>query len=120
MIVGIGVDLTEINRIATLINQHPNFLTKVLTIEELAEYQQRQGIHQLEFAAGRFSAKESYTKAYGTGIGAEVSFADICILNNEKGQPEFKYQPFAGSAFISISHTKELVMTEVILEREGR
>ena len=119
MILGIGVDLTELNRIADLIDQHPSFLTKVLTIEELAEYHKRQGIHQLEFAAGRFPAKESYSKAYGTGIGSAVSFTDICILNNEKGQPEFKYQPFSGNAFISISHTKELVMTEVILEQEG-
>lgn len=120
MIAGIGVDLTEIQRIANLIDQHPHFLTKVLTVEELASYRQHHGVHQLEFAAGRFSAKEAYTKAYGTGIGADVTFMDVCILNDEKGQPYFLYQPFKGNALVSISHTKELVMTEVILEQEGR
>lgn len=119
MVTGIGIDITEINRIETLIATHQHFLSKVLTPEELASYQKRTGQHRLEFAAGRFSAKEAYSKAFGTGIGCAVNFLDICILNNENGQPYFLYQPYEGTALISISHTDTLVMTQVLLEEKG-
>ena len=75
---------------------------------------------QDEFLAGRFSAKESYSKALGTGIGHEVGFQNLEIINNQDGKPELLKHPRLKelNAFVSISHTDELVITEVILEKK--
>nr|WP_317698507.1 4'-phosphopantetheinyl transferase superfamily protein [Xylocopilactobacillus apis] len=73
---------------------------------------------QVEFLGGRFSVKESYTKALGTGLGS-IGFQDIAVLDDTNGKPFFLYQPFQGKSYVSISHTNELVFTEVILEAEN-
>lgn len=117
MIYGTGIDLTELVRIKKIVDAGLQLPTKVLTPAELAVYERYGAKRQVEFLAGRFSAKEAYSKAYGTGIGAAVSFQDIEILDNAQGKPEIKRHPFNGPAWISISHTDTLVMTQVILER---
>ncbi|AVK62530.1 holo-ACP synthase [Lactobacillus sp. CBA3605] len=117
MIYGTGIDLTELTRIATILQKGLQLPSKVLTPAELAVFNAYGAKRQIEFLAGRFSAKEAYSKAFGTGIGAEVSFQDIEILDNPMGRPEIKHHPFNGSAWVSISHTDQLVMTQVILER---
>lgn len=116
MIYGIGVDISDIKRVAEMADQHEQFKAKILTENEIKQYNKLKGTHRDEFIAGRFSAKESYSKAFGTGIGSKVGFLDVEILNNEMGKPEITRQPFKGNGFISISHTDHLVMTEVILE----
>ncbi|MFC6293795.1 holo-ACP synthase [Lactiplantibacillus daoliensis] len=117
MIYGTGIDLTELSRIAAMLKAGLKLPKKVLTPAELTVFQSYGPKRQVEFLAGRFSAKESYSKAFGTGIGAQVGFQDIEILDNDLGRPEITRQPFDGNAWISISHTDQLVMTQVILER---
>lgn len=119
MIVGIGIDITEIGRVRSAVKKNPRFLDKVLTNEELAQTSKMNEKRKMEYAAGRFSAKESYSKALGSGLGSKVQFSDLAIVDNENGKPEFLRHPFDGKAHISISHTKDLVVTEVILERES-
>ena len=78
------------------------------------------GNRKYEFLAGRFSAKEAFSKAYGTGIGKKVGFQDIEILNDSQtGRPEIVKFPGDNKlqAKISISHSGEYVVTEVILEK---
>ncbi|WP_057828144.1 holo-ACP synthase [Liquorilactobacillus cacaonum] len=118
MIRGIGVDITEIDRIGAAQERHQNFATKILTEEELSYFKKLSMQRKNEYLAGRFSAKESYSKAFGTGIGKKISFQDVEILNDPtSGKPTITRQPFKdGKAHISISHTDRLVMTEVILE----
>lgn len=53
----------------------------------------------------------------GTGIGRHVSFLDVEIIDNELGQPVVVSHPFDGPAHASVSHTGQLVFTEVILEK---
>ena len=115
MIYGIGIDLTEIARIDAAQRRNSHFANKILTTAELAAYQALPEARAVEFLAGRFSLKEAYAKAYGTGIGA-VGLHDVECLNNAAGKPVLTKHPFAGNAFVSISHTDALVMTEVILE----
>ncbi|MDV0432060.1 holo-ACP synthase [Lactiplantibacillus sp. DA1] len=117
MIYGTGIDLTELSRIEAILAKGLRLAEKVLTPAELAVFSRYPVKRQIEFMAGRFSAKEAYSKAYGTGIGAAVGFQDIEILDNTQGKPEVTRHPFDGSAWISISHTDTLVMTQVILER---
>ncbi|MCF6160128.1 MAG: holo-ACP synthase [Furfurilactobacillus sp.] len=116
MIYGTGIDLTEINRIQTLRQRFAAFVPKVLTPAEQDVMNKLKGQRQNEFLAGRFSAKEAYSKAYGTGLGSAVGFQDVEILDDDEGRPHLTKQPFDGPAHISISHTETLVMTEVILE----
>lgn len=117
MIYGTGIDITDLARVAAVVDKNPHFLTKVLTPGELSDYQKFSGQRAVEFIAGRWSAKESYSKAMGTGIGAAVGFQDIEIRDNDAGQPIVCRQPFGGIAHVSISHTATIVMTQVILER---
>jgi len=117
MIYGTGIDLTELSRIAAMLAAGLKLPKKVLTPAELAVFNSYGEKRRVEFLAGRFSAKESYSKAFGTGIGAQVGFQDIEILDNALGRPKITQQPFDGTAWISISHTDQLVMTQVILER---
>ncbi|BDR58326.1 holo-ACP synthase [Xylocopilactobacillus apicola] len=119
MIYGIGVDITEKNRVYRLMKKFgEKFSERILTKEELEIFQTYQTVEKrVEFLGGRFSAKESYAKAFGTGLGS-VGFQDLAILNQANGHPFFLYHPFKGVGYISISHTNELVMTEVILEEK--
>ncbi|WP_261806581.1 holo-ACP synthase [Lapidilactobacillus luobeiensis] len=117
MIAGLGVDITEIDRIATAVAHNPNFVDKVLTAAEIAQFDELQGQRQWEYLAGRFSAKESFSKAMGTGLG-KVKLHEITIINDALGKPWISQHPFAGRALVSISHTATLVLTEVILEEE--
>ena len=105
MIKGIGIDITEIKRVQAAVNKHVQFIPKVLTPAEYWEY-----------ISSRFSLKESFSKAMGTGIGTQVSFQDVSFINNDLGRPEVFQSIFSGRAHASVSHTDQLVMTEVILE----
>ncbi|EJF01977.1 holo-ACP synthase [Liquorilactobacillus mali] len=118
VIQGIGIDITEITRIQKAQERHKNFAAKILTAAEFECFEKMSNRRKNEYLAGRFSAKESYSKAYGTGIGNKVSFQEVEILNDEKsGRPIITKQPLkSGKAHISISHTDKLVMTEVIIE----
>ncbi|MDN2453882.1 holo-ACP synthase [Lactobacillus sp. UCMA15818] len=118
VIQGIGIDITEITRIQKAQARHQGFAAKILTAAELECFEKMSNQRKNEYLAGRFSAKESYSKAYGTGIGKKVGFQEVEILNDQKsGRPVVTKQPLRnGKAHISISHTDKLVMTEVILE----
>lgn len=118
MIFGIGVDITDITRIDEAQTKNPHFARKVLTDSELAIYTAMKKKRALEYLAGRFSAKEAYAKAYGTGFGA-VTLHSVEILDDDRGKPSVTRHPYAGKAFVSISHTDALVMTEVILEEKA-
>ncbi|KIS04179.1 holo-ACP synthase [Paucilactobacillus wasatchensis] len=118
MIFGTGIDLTEIKRIDQMQTKHPHFVEKVLTKKEFLQYDQLTGQNRREFLAGRFSLKEAFSKAYGTGIGAKLAFHDIEILNNSVGRPMVTQSIFPGIAHVSVSHTNDLVITQVILEKE--
>ncbi|WP_203651317.1 holo-ACP synthase [Secundilactobacillus yichangensis] len=118
MIYGIGVDIEEIGRICDVPDQE-RFVKKVLTPNEIAVYKTLNERRAAEFLAGRWSAKEAYSKAYGTGIGQSVSFQNVEILDDRTGKPELVKHPFNGKGFVSISHTRELVMTQVLLEGDS-
>ena len=115
MIHGIGIDLTEIDRIQGIQARNPHFAEKVLTQAELAVYQQLPVSRQPSYLAGRFSVKEAYVKACGSGLG-QVALHAVETLSDTLGKPVLTKHPYAGIAHVSISHTATLVMTEVILE----
>lgn len=116
MIVGIGLDMVDIERIQKACEKRKTFSNRVLTEKELSLYNTLSGKRQSEFLAGRFSAKEAFSKAFGTGIG-KVGFLDIEILPGDQGEPIITNSPFEGSAFVSITHTDTVAAAQVILEK---
>ncbi|WP_338216617.1 holo-ACP synthase [Lacticaseibacillus salsurivasis] len=118
MIAGLGIDLTELARIEAAQNKNTGFAKKVLTPNEYAQFAKYNGARAVEYLAGRFSVKESYAKAYGTGLG-QVQLQDVETLDDDKGKPVITRHPYPGQALVSISHTATLVMTEVILEAQA-
>jgi len=115
MILGHGIDIEELASIQEAVEKRANFPLRVLTARELERYTSLKGRKQFEYLAGRWSAKEAFAKAIGTGIG-KLSFQDLEVLNDDKGAPYFNQAPFSGKIWLSISHTEEYVTASVILE----
>ena len=83
MIVGIGNDIIEIERIEKAISKE-GFKAKVFTQREIENIVKRG--NRAETYAGVFSAKEAISKAIGTGV-REFSLTDLEILNDDLGKP---------------------------------
>ncbi len=117
MIEGTGIDFLEIKRIKELLSRQANFPNRILTEREYAYFKKLSVHRQIEFLSGRFAAKEAFSKAFGSGIGEELSFLDIEILPNSKNQPILETKIYPGNSHLSISHSDEYVIAQVILER---
>lgn len=115
MIVGHGIDIEELASIESAVTRREGFAKRVLTTKEMERFTSLKGRRQIEYLAGRWSAKEAFSKAMGTGIG-KLTFQDLEVLNNERGAPYFSQSPFLGKIWLSISHTDQFVTASVILE----
>ncbi len=116
MIKGIGIDLIELDRIEAAM-ENARFIERILTIEERAVFYTLSGRRKVEFLAGRFAAKEAYSKALGTGIGQNLSLQDVQILNDEKGKPVLT-SLISGEEkiHVSLSHSQTMATAFVIIE----
>lgn len=117
MIVGHGIDIEELASIQNAVEKREGFARRVLTDKEMERFASLKGRRQIEYLAGRWSAKEAFSKAMGTGIG-KLGFQDLEVLNNERGAPYFSKSPFSGKVWLSISHTDQFVTASVILEED--
>ena len=95
MIVGHGIDIEELASIQNAVEKREGFAQRVLTDKEMERFASLKGRRQMEYLAGRWSAKEAFSKAMGTGIG-KLGFQDLEVLNNERGAPYFSKSPFSG------------------------
>lgn len=116
MIVGIGLDVTELDRITKAYERRKTFAERILTIKEHALFSNMNGTRQMEFLAGRYAVKEAFSKALGTGIG-KLSFQDMEVLPDSKGKPIVTKSPFDGKIWVSISHSSNIIIAQVILEK---
>lgn len=117
MIVGHGIDIEALASIQNAVEKREGFARRVLTDKEMERFASLKGRRQIEYLAGRWSAKEAFSKALGTGIG-KLGFQDLEVLNNERGAPYFSKSPFSGKVWLSISHTDQFVTASVILEED--
>ena len=115
MIIGTGIDIIELSRIEKLMKRQPSFITRVLTPFEQDKFHTLNEKRKIEFLAGRFAAKEAYSKANGTGIGKDLSFQDIQINNEESGKPYIE-KPNEHKVHLSISHSEHYAIAQVIIE----
>ena len=127
MLVGTGIDLIEVPRIARSIERYGDrFLHRVFTDEEIAYCGARASV--AESFAARFAAKEAGAKALGTGISHGVSWLEIEVVREPSGRPTIAFHGRAAQiaarigaarAALSITHTTELAMASVVLEDGG-
>lgn len=88
MILGVGTDIVEIERIAASIERlGERFVKRILTEPERDQFAQLNPQRAASFLAKRFAAKEAAVKALGTGIGSGVSFQHFTVVNLPSGKP---------------------------------
>lgn len=114
MIIGLGTDIVEIERIRAMIERYgESFLKRCFTADEIA-YADKYRDAAVRFA-GRWAAKEAVVKVLGTGFVKGITFHDIEVLPLDSGQPFIRlsggaHEIAAGmgisSVLITISHAK--------------
>jgi len=86
MILGIGSDITDVRRIAKVIERHGDrFIDRVFTAAERDRAERRR--NRFETYAKRFAAKEACAKALGTGLRGGVWWRDMGVVNLPSGRP---------------------------------
>jgi holo-[acyl-carrier protein] synthase len=125
MIISIGIDIIEVQRVRETIERTPRFAERVFTEAERAYCESRGAVAAQHYAA-RFAAKEAALKALQTGWSGGIGWQDIEVSAKESGAPvvsfhgrarELYEQSGATSAHLSIAHTTEHAIAEVILEK---
>jgi holo-[acyl-carrier protein] synthase len=124
VIVGTGVDITEVSRIAHVIERFgERFLRRVFTDAEIAYCRSKH--NATERFAARFAAKEAAMKAIGTGLRHGITWHDCEVGREPGGRPTIRYRGRAAEfaaklgakrAHLSITHTEDSALAWVILE----
>ncbi len=124
MIVGIGTDLAEVDRVREAIERHGRrFLDRIYTEAEIA-YAERKA-NRYERYAARFAAKEAGMKAIGTGWKRGVRWRDFEVVNLPSGRPTLRLHGVAAkfaehlgarNIALSLTHTAQQALAIVILE----
>jgi holo-[acyl-carrier protein] synthase len=124
MIVGTGIDIAEVPRIREAIARHgQRFLQRIFTEGEIQYCESK--ANRVERYAARFAAKEAGMKAIGTGWNHGVRWRDIEVARKPGGRPtlllhgkaaEFAARLGAINIALSLTHTAEQAMAQVILE----
>ena len=114
MIVGIGCDIIEIERIARAIKRE-SFIRRVFTAEEAA-YCQRRGQQAAASFAARFAAKEAVLKALGTGLRVDNDGLGKPLVQLSGHFAMLAKQLGVKNIQISLSHSRELATAYVIME----
>jgi holo-[acyl-carrier protein] synthase len=121
-IIGLGLDATDIGRIADTITRYGDrFLQRIFTEGEVA-YCLRRRVPAIHFA-GRFAAKEAAMKALGTGHSQGVLWRDVEVVRRG-GPPQLQLHGGAGrrfaaiggrSSLLTITHSDDLAMAQVLI-----
>jgi len=124
MIVGLGIDVAEVKRIAAIIeSQKERFLRRVYTLDEVAYCEQFK--NRYERYAGRFAVKEAAMKALGTGWSRGVRWVDVEVVRLRGGRPTLALKGEAKkiadalgvkNIAVSITHTADQAVAQVIFE----
>src|SRR5881396_2470386 len=86
MILGLGIDIIEVDRIRASHERFgERFANRILLPDEIAYCLSHKD--SAPFLAARFAAKEAISKAFGTGIGAQLGWQDMEICRRESGEP---------------------------------
>ena len=124
MILGVGIDLIEVDRVRQSYEKFgQRFLNKVLRAEE-ADYCLSHH-DPAPFIAVRFAAKEAVSKAFGTGIGSQLGWQEMEVARRDSGEPylilhgqglELMRQRNGIRVHLSLTHTRSYASAVAILE----
>ena len=121
MIVGIGIDIVEIDRMAAAL-QREAFIKRVFSEEEQNYCEGRGGQRAASYAA-RFAAKEAAVKALGTGFSGGC-WKDVSVTQDGNGQPYLRLQGHYASVarvrgvtrmYLSLTHAREYAAAQVVM-----
>jgi holo-[acyl-carrier protein] synthase len=123
MIIGVGIDIIEVERVAEKIARNNAFRDKVFSSGEVefCDHASRRA----ESYAARFAAKEAFLKATGKGLTSGYDLCDIEIVTDQSGRPDLRlHNNFAELAelsgwkkiHVSLSHIKSTACAVVIIE----
>jgi holo-[acyl-carrier protein] synthase len=122
MIVGLGLDVVELDRISKALDRHGDrFLDRVLTRAERAALPS----NKVPFLSARFAAKEAGVKALGTGFRQGITLHDLEVFSLDSGKPGLRFFNFAlehslglgvTDIHLSITHGRDIASAVVILE----
>lgn len=124
MILGTGIDIIEVARIAASYEKFgERFVNRILLPDEIAYCLTHK--NPAPFIAARFAAKEAISKAFGTGIGAALGWQDMEICKKESGEPFVVLHGKGKKLFesrgakrllVSLSHTQNYAVATAVLE----
>ncbi|MCX5694486.1 MAG: holo-ACP synthase [Candidatus Omnitrophica bacterium] len=118
MIIGTGVDITEVRRIRQAVEKWgQDFLERVFTQSEINNAKAKTSFYQ--HLAGRFAAKEAIFKAVGDN---QLSWQDIQIHNDQEGKPVCLFLNGRGkniNVAISISHVKNYAVANAVVTQKS-
>ncbi|MDD5116493.1 MAG: holo-ACP synthase [Candidatus Omnitrophica bacterium] len=118
MIIGTGVDITEVRRIRAAAEKWgEDFLRRVFTRKEIEQAKNKSSFYQ--HLAGRFAAKEAIFKAAGDN---SLSWQDIQVSNDETGKPVCRFLNGKGkniNVCISISHVKTYAVASAVVTEKS-
>ena len=124
MIIGIGLDISEIPRIeAALTNYGRQFESKVFTDEEVA-YCRRFRYRVAEHYAARFAAKEAFSKAVGTGVRMGFRWREVGVTRRPGGPPRIELTGAMRERYghlhvhLTLSHSGPLAIAVVVIEND--
>ena len=124
MILGVGIDMIELDRVMEKIDKNNGFKEKVFSENEIAFCESK--TNQKENYAARFAAKEAFLKATGLGLMLGNQLSDIEVVNDDRGKPsislkgEFKIKSIENNwnkIHLSLSHLQNIACAVVIIEQ---
>jgi holo-[acyl-carrier protein] synthase len=124
MVIGLGIDMIEVERIAAKINKNSGFREMLFSKDEIAYCEQK--TNKFEHYAARFAAKEAFFKALGTGWSEGTSFSEVEITNTENGKPQLSFSGntanivnamHLSNILVSLTHLKSVASAVVIIEK---
>lgn len=124
MILGTGIDIIEVSRIAGSYEKFgERFINRILRPAEIAYALSHK--RPAPFLAARFAAKEAISKAFGTGIGSQLTWQDMEVARKESGEPcvilhdgglKLLRERGGRMVHLTLSHTENYAVAMAILE----
>jgi holo-[acyl-carrier protein] synthase len=115
MVAGVGVDVCSMARVEEALAEHgQRFVARVVAVDADAGR-----AFDAARLTRRWALKEAVAKACGTGIGAEIGFADIVVSHDDKGAPQVMVRGRDGRWLVSVSDDAGVAVAMAVWERHG-
>ncbi len=123
MIIGVGIDMIEVDRVTEKISKDQGFREKIFSVNEILFCESK--VNSGENYAARFAAKEAFLKATGQGLALGHNLSDIEVISDTNGKPSLvlngTFKQMASERnwnkiYVSLSHLKSVACAVVVIE----